>query len=38
MEAIGMMIFIIVIAIVSVVYFAIQDRKEAKRAKQLKAE
>ena len=38
MGAIAMFILVIVISIVGVVYFTIQDRKEAKKAKHLKAE
>ena len=38
MEAIGMMIFIMTIAIGSVIYVAIHDRKETKRIKQINAE
>ena len=38
MGAIAIFILVIVIPIVGVVYFTIQDRKEAKKTKQLKAE
>ena len=41
MAAIGMMILLMVITVVGVVYFSIQDRKETKKAKetmQLKVE
>ena len=38
MGAIAMFSLVIVISIVGVIYFTIQDRKEAKKAKQLKAE
>ena len=38
MAAIGMMILLMVITLVGVIYFTIQDRREEKRAKQLEAE
>jgi preprotein translocase subunit YajC len=38
MEAIVMMCLAMAIAIGGVIYFTVRDRKEAKRAKQLKAE
>ena len=34
MEAIGMMVLAMVITIVGVIYFTIQDRKEARQAKE----
>ena len=38
MGAIAMFILVIVISIVGVIFFTVQDHKEAKKAKQLKAE
>jgi len=35
MAAIGMMIFLIIITIVGVIYFTIQDRREEKKAKEI---
>jgi len=38
MGAIGMMILLMVITVVGYIFFTIQDRKDAKKAKHLKAE